>query len=379
MTTLDSLPVELCQRIFHYACTDDGTTGRSLSLVSKYIHDTSEPYKLQSISISGADNAARFVLALRRTLPHHRHVTHLHISNDATVQPIVAPHDNGQPSSPIVRATTRAVGAIPGVRWYRKYKRLKENVDHNVRCMQTNRHRDESIFTAFLQILHFTAPTLRTLNVEFESRWKIIPAHFDAGVDFLPIRSLPLLTSLTVRYYALFHSEVDESLFVDNQGEDGMALLPQLRYLDLEGFRIRSHPFDLYEWIGRVAPGLMFLRLPMRMANGLAAALGRGLSGGERTAEDQTHGDGVNPPANSDRSNTHSILLPASIRRVYIQLSPPPSPCCVTFPFEQERGAYLSAVEELRALERRDERVVVVALNVDWECADRVADGTGYA
>jgi hypothetical protein len=180
-------------------------------------------------------------------------------------------------------------------------------------------------------------------------------------------------------FYALFHSEVDESLFVDNQGEDGMALLPQLRYLDLEGFRIRSHPFDLYEWIGRVAPGLMFLRLPMRMANGLAAALGRGLSGCERTAEDQTHGDGVNPPANSDRSNTHSILLPASIRRVYIQLSPPPSPCCVAFPFEQERGVYLSAVQELRALERRDERVVVVALNIDWECADRVADGTGYA
>ncbi|KIM80549.1 hypothetical protein PILCRDRAFT_9377, partial [Piloderma croceum F 1598] len=366
-------------RIFHYACTDDGTTGRSLSLVSKYIHDTSEPYKLQSISISGADNAARFVLALRRTPPQHRRVTHLHISNDATVQPILAPHDSGQPSSPIVRATTRAVEVIPGVRWYKKYKCLKENVDHNVRCMQTNRHRDESIFTAFLQILHFTAPTLRTLNVNFESRWKIIPAHVNAGLDFVPIRSLPLLTSLTVRYYALFHSEVDESLFVDNQGEDGMALLPQLRYLDLEGFRIRSHPFDLYEWIGRVAPGLMFLRLPMRMVNGLAAALGRGLSGGEQTAEYQVHGDSVKPRANSDRSNTHPILLPPSLRRVYIQLSPPPTACCVTFPLEQEQGAYLSAVEELRALERRDERVVVVAFDFDWECANRVAGGTGHA
>jgi hypothetical protein len=243
--------------------------------------------------------------------------------------------------------------------------------------MQTNRHRDESIFTAFLQILHFTAPTLRTLNVEFESKWKIIPAHVDTGVDFVPIRSLPLLTSLTVRYYALFHSEVDESLFVVNQGEDGMALLPQLRYLDLEGFRIRSHPFDLYEWIGRVAPGLMFLKLPMRMVNGLAAALGHGLSGDERTAEDQTHG--VKPHANSDRSNTGPILLPPSLRRVYIQLSPPPTPCCVTFPFEQERGVYMTAVEELRALERMDERVVAVAFDVDWECADRVADGTGYA
>jgi hypothetical protein len=284
------------------------------------------------------------------------------------------------------------VEAIPGVRWYKKYKQLKENVDHNLRCMQTNRRRDESIFTAFLQILHITASTLRTLNVDFETRWKIIPARFDAGQDFVPIRSLPLLTSLTVRYYALFHSEVDESLFVDNQGEGGTALLPQLKYLDLEGFRIRSHPFDLYEWISRVAPGLMYLRLPMRMVGGLGVALGLTFNGDERTEENHDHSDptiahaespstSIQPNANSALAlpDSRAILLPATLHRIYIQLSPPPSPCCVSFPFEQERGAYLSAVEELRKLESRDERVVVVDFHVDGECANGVQCGTARA
>jgi hypothetical protein len=44
----------LCQRIFRFACTDDGPTGRSLSLVSQYVHDTSKSYKLQSIIITSA-------------------------------------------------------------------------------------------------------------------------------------------------------------------------------------------------------------------------------------------------------------------------------------------------------------------------------------
>jgi hypothetical protein len=83
--------------------------------------------------------------------------------------------------------------------------------------MQANRQRDESIFVAFLQILHLTAHTLRTLSVDFESRWKIIPARLDAGLSAMRIRLMPMLVSLTIGYYALFHSEVDESLFLQEK------------------------------------------------------------------------------------------------------------------------------------------------------------------
>ena len=201
--------------IFSYACTDDGSTGRSLSLVSKYIHHTFAPYKLQSVSVSGADQAIRFALILQRTPLQQRNVHHLFVSKDITAQPIsVKPNDQRSSYSPIVRATTNAVEVIPGVRWYKKHKPLKENVAHNVQCMQANRQRDESIFVAFLQILHLTAHTLRTLSVDFESR----------RLSTMRIRLMPMLVSLTIGYYALFHSEVDESLFLqEKSGRDGVV------------------------------------------------------------------------------------------------------------------------------------------------------------
>ena len=46
------LPVEIWHIIFSLACTDDGTTGRSLSLVSTYIREISAPFKYRSIAIT---------------------------------------------------------------------------------------------------------------------------------------------------------------------------------------------------------------------------------------------------------------------------------------------------------------------------------------
>ena len=380
MASLDRSPLELCQRIFELACTDDGTTGRSLSLVSKPIRDISAPYKLQSICVSGAKQANLFVSALESTPPQHRRVSYLSISNDLTVHPAFASADSRQSSSSaIARATTKAVEVVvPGVRWYKHYKRLKQNVDHNVQCMQINRRRDESLFAAFLQILHLTAHTLLTLNVDFQSRWKIVPAQFGAG-----LRSLPMLTSLTVEYFALFHSEVDESLFLmddhaDGSG-DGKELMPRLRFLDLAGFRIHLQPFKFYERITRFAPNLTHLRLPMRMTSGLKDALGLRLNSDEDANElEGTSHTQVNVAAysNSDSYSTTSTQavattshipvgrLPQSLQRVYIQLSSPPEPsCCV--PFEAERRAYAFAVGEVRELEKMDERVVVLDHGVE--------------
>ena len=45
-------PVEIWHLIFSLACTDDGSTGRSLSLVSTYFRDISAPFKYQSIAIT---------------------------------------------------------------------------------------------------------------------------------------------------------------------------------------------------------------------------------------------------------------------------------------------------------------------------------------
>jgi hypothetical protein len=46
------IPVEIWHLIFTLACTDDGSTGRSLSLVSTYFCDISAPFKYRSIAIT---------------------------------------------------------------------------------------------------------------------------------------------------------------------------------------------------------------------------------------------------------------------------------------------------------------------------------------
>jgi hypothetical protein len=65
--SLDSCPVELCDRIFEFACTDAGYTGRSLSLVSKYVNQTSKRYMLQCRALHGVDKIVAFVGVLERT------------------------------------------------------------------------------------------------------------------------------------------------------------------------------------------------------------------------------------------------------------------------------------------------------------------------
>ncbi|KAF8211966.1 hypothetical protein K438DRAFT_1805721 [Mycena galopus ATCC 62051] len=64
---LDQLPPELCAHIFDFACRDSGYTGRSLSLVSRYIHQTSEPARYTSIAlINRAQILAKVVNFARR-------------------------------------------------------------------------------------------------------------------------------------------------------------------------------------------------------------------------------------------------------------------------------------------------------------------------
>jgi hypothetical protein len=50
---LDLIPPEVLAVICSYACTDDGTTGRSLSLVCRYLRNVSEHVRYQSVAVLG--------------------------------------------------------------------------------------------------------------------------------------------------------------------------------------------------------------------------------------------------------------------------------------------------------------------------------------
>lgn len=77
---MDRTPPEVWVRIFSFACLDTGFTGRSLSLVSKYICEVSKPVKFQSIALHGHDQILAFAALLERIPPHLRRVRNLLVS-----------------------------------------------------------------------------------------------------------------------------------------------------------------------------------------------------------------------------------------------------------------------------------------------------------
>ncbi|KAG5653398.1 hypothetical protein H0H81_000685 [Sphagnurus paluster] len=74
------LPAELWMEIFRTACTDDGSTGRALSLVSRYFYELSSEFKLHSIAIVGPQQLQNFADYLEKLPSYARHVRHLFIS-----------------------------------------------------------------------------------------------------------------------------------------------------------------------------------------------------------------------------------------------------------------------------------------------------------
>ncbi|KAF8213697.1 hypothetical protein K438DRAFT_1804470 [Mycena galopus ATCC 62051] len=77
--TYQVLPVEIWTQIHAFACTDDGSAGRALSLVSKDWATISAPFKLQSIALVGPKPILRFVSLLESAEESLRNVQSLFI------------------------------------------------------------------------------------------------------------------------------------------------------------------------------------------------------------------------------------------------------------------------------------------------------------
>jgi len=84
---MEHFPAEIWGEIYAFACVDDGWTGRALSLVSRIIHETSKPYKLQSIAVIGQMQLSRFAYLIEQTPTQLRRVRCIFLSartpNDA--------------------------------------------------------------------------------------------------------------------------------------------------------------------------------------------------------------------------------------------------------------------------------------------------------
>lgn len=77
-------PLEVWQKIFSFACTDDGRTGCALSLVSRNVRDVSDHTRLQSAALFSLPQMRRFLDELQRRPPSHRSVRYLFLADTRT-------------------------------------------------------------------------------------------------------------------------------------------------------------------------------------------------------------------------------------------------------------------------------------------------------
>ncbi|KAF9806957.1 hypothetical protein IEO21_08447 [Rhodonia placenta] len=240
---MDTIPPEIHALIFAFACSDDGTTGRSLSCVSRYMRAVSAPFRWQSLAVSGVNQARGFAAVLgaatrdvNTTL--RRPVHHLFLS------------------------TRRQADAID---------------DHAVYGWQTSTLEDWPDYQA--AILAYAAPTLETLT------FLAFDPFFSSAMciqDLLKV-PFPRLTELTIRgrctpsqlSLTAYMDEPDSFTDVESSAEqqqpaDGCAARgaptrPKLRRLHLacayHGFAYGTRATS--KLIHTLAPQLTHLRLSM--------------------------------------------------------------------------------------------------------------------
>jgi len=208
---------------YSLACTDGGYTGRSLSLVSRYVHETSKPFKLQSVCVKGILQAIEFESFLSNNPGIDHGVRHLFVS-------CLYPHDKLTNHVKDIASTRNQIhGEGPSRSFLDK-------------CL---------IQDTFVQILHHLASNL--LNLSFS-----VPYDHTERPNQPPIfPNFPLLTELTISYLnswpvsgvALFFGELDH--------------FPALKRLDLAGVEIRVPLLALFDAITNRSPCLSHLFLPI--------------------------------------------------------------------------------------------------------------------
>ena len=78
---MNTLPLELHSQIFELACIDDGSTARSLSLVSRYVRSVVEPFLYQSLAVAGLSSMTELLARLKQEPRHKRRVRRLFLSD----------------------------------------------------------------------------------------------------------------------------------------------------------------------------------------------------------------------------------------------------------------------------------------------------------
>ncbi|KAJ6463366.1 hypothetical protein C8R45DRAFT_911496 [Mycena sanguinolenta] len=202
---MESIPPEIWTEVFSFCCTDDGSTGRALSMVSRAVHVGSKPLKYQSVCVVGLAHLLKLLATLSELPPDERKVKYLFIAglNDG-----------------LLDMARRRLHADTG----------GEGIPDDEKTLDC--------------ILRLVAPGLLTLHIHHTSTRR---------QSLFLTMELPLLTELTL--HGPFKSSHPHVLRPRTQ-------FPSLKKLQIYHFSFRPADF-LYE-IAHTAPLLTHLRVPQR-------------------------------------------------------------------------------------------------------------------
>ncbi|KAF7979727.1 hypothetical protein HWV62_39359 [Athelia sp. TMB] len=243
MTSIDKCPTELLHLIFSYACTDGDHTARSLSAVSRYIRDCSQPYyNVQSVALHGTRQTLAFADTLEKNPAHLGQIKNLFVSSDSADGLDV---NNGK--KPEGRSVLAHLRLQFSPRMMSMPKQSRVNGSDS----------DLDFARALFGILMKIYSSLKTMTITFDCSLRSPVEMADMAT-----LELPNLTELSLAYHAPTDAAFDEFIF------KAPLSFPALKRLDLTGLTHVSYQFtpQLCGRLGKIAPNLTHLHIPTTMA-----------------------------------------------------------------------------------------------------------------
>ncbi|KAF7967344.1 hypothetical protein HWV62_34679 [Athelia sp. TMB] len=270
--SMEWMPVELWRPIFMMACVDDGTTGCSLSRVSKYIRDVSAPFRYYSVGIKGLASALLFAELLESS-PDIR-VTHLFLTNDARHKYPSAPVTPTSPvagydlAANVLYVRNRLISMLLPAAFAQRYEIamdaqgelrrdiVKEALDGE----RLSKGANSLLMKAFRAILASQSLNLATLSIAYD-----FAGH--KAFELASFPNLPQLQELTVSIRP-FPLDLGPKVF---ELLPPLAGMPQLRRLNMLGMINSMLPQEILLDCADHLPHLTHVCLPVLRAHNLQA------------------------------------------------------------------------------------------------------------
>lgn len=283
---MERVPVEIWTPIFTLACTDDGTTGRSLSQVSQYIRTVSRPIRFQSVAVKGWDQLQGLANSLESVSTECRRVRHLCISvedpppkelslqalRSLTLEELAEvfalrqfPPEYELQISRVLQSAGSEWARKPGQFMAERRGTLRENLTRILQIVSPH-IRSLTLYADaaspdILNNLQFPLLTELTLRGRFwqESRVKVLPSlrylhlvdcpsFLEAFLDRVPAMTHLRLTGVTYFSHRL-HTVFVKTLFPTTTGDDEVERIVPTELSNVKRILLQAHEYilDLYD------------------------------------------------------------------------------------------------------------------------------------